>query len=94
MLPIVCSFENSTVGNECVVFSKPNGEYFYILDTLNSTYTYCETTRQDSVSIVGKEVFTGYIENTDSVLITSVSKEPSVTVILSYSKHIKKNHLY
>ena len=94
MLPIVCSFENSTVGNECVVFSKPNGEYFYILDTLNSTYTYCETTRQDSVSIVGKEVFTGYIENTDSVLITSVSKEPSVTVILSYSKHIKKNESF
>ena len=44
MLPILCSFENGTIGKGCVVFSKPNGCYFYILDTLNSTYTYCETT--------------------------------------------------
>ncbi len=94
MLSILCSFENGTIGKGCVVFSKPNGCYFYILDTLNSTYTYCETTKQDSVSIVGKEVFTGNIVNSDSVLIISASKEPSVTVILSYSKHIKKNESF
>ena len=75
-----------------MTFISINKQEFYVLDTINSIYKFCITVSEDSDHVIGREICSGKINNTDSSLIIHPSDESYVTgyIEISYSKKVKK----
>ena len=53
---ILCSFDSKTdVG--CITMSRKG--VFFVLDSVNSTYIYCEPVYEDSLFVICREISTG-----------------------------------
>ena len=63
----LCSYGINVTEKNCTVFS--NGKYFYVVDTAELSYKLCENVFDDTYYIVGREMGSGKITYTDSMLI-------------------------
>ncbi len=85
---ILCSFDSKTdVG--CITMSRKG--VFFVLDSVNSTYIYCEPVYEDSLFVICREISTGKINNTDSTLLIYASGEVYAMVHCFINKKSKHN---
>lgn len=80
----LCSFYSGSDRDGCLVFSK-GGNRVYVIDTLHSTYTYCDKVADDSMFIVAREICSGKISMTDSSLTILACDDVHVLLCTNYN---------
>ena len=86
----LCSYGINVTEKNCTVFS--NGKYFYVVDTAELSYKLCENVFDDTYYIVGREMGSGKITYTDSMLIFMRNEYKCPMIKFSNEKKVKKGH--